>query len=203
MTPYLASSQYIDWHHPSIIERAAQLADGTDTEHAYIERCFTLVRDTIRHSGDFQSNPVTCRASDVLLHEKGYCFAKSHLLAALLRAQGIPAGLCYQRVAIDANGQSFSLHGLNAVHLKQHGWYRIDARGNKPSVQAAFCPPVEKLAFSIRQAGEKDFPDIWAEPLPSVAHALTTYSTIEQLSAHFPDAGHIASTSTQKINHPC
>lgn len=26
-------------------------------------------------------NPVTCRASEVLVHGTGYCYAKSHLLA--------------------------------------------------------------------------------------------------------------------------
>jgi len=37
-------------------------------------------------------NPVTCKASDVLIYGTGYCYAKSHLLAALLRANAIPAG---------------------------------------------------------------------------------------------------------------
>jgi len=43
-----------------------------------------------------QRDVVTCSASEVLREGTGICFAKSHLLAALLRAVGIPAGLCYQ-----------------------------------------------------------------------------------------------------------
>ncbi|MBI2949982.1 MAG: hypothetical protein HYY23_20300 [Verrucomicrobia bacterium] len=44
-------------------------------------------------------------------HRAGFCYAKSHLLAALLRARGIPAALCYQRLAFDAAGSAFCLHG--------------------------------------------------------------------------------------------
>jgi transglutaminase-like putative cysteine protease len=36
---------------------------------------------------------------------------------------------------------------LNALYLPDYGWYRVDARGNKPGVAAEFCPPTEKLAF--------------------------------------------------------
>ena len=128
----------------------------------------SCVRDQIRHSLDFRLNPVTCKASEVLRHATGYCYAKSHLLAALLRANGIPAGLCYQRLTIEAGSPPHCLHGLNAVYLKAHGWYRIDARGNKAGIAAEFCPPVEKLAFPLAAPGETDLPEIWPEPLAVV-----------------------------------
>lgn len=44
-------------------------------------------------------------------------------LAALLRANGVPAGLCYQRLTVAADGSPYCLHGLNAVYLKQHGLF--------------------------------------------------------------------------------
>ncbi|MFA6970158.1 MAG: transglutaminase family protein [Gallionella sp.] len=132
-------------------------------------------------------NPVTCKASEVLIHGTGYCYAKSHLLAALLRANAIPAGLCYQRLTIETDGPPYCLHGLNAVHLERHGWYRIDARGNKPGVAAEFCPPTEKLAFPIADASERDFPEIWAEPLPLVVKALSLNKTVEQVFDNLPD----------------
>ena len=99
---------------------------------------------------NYRLNPVTCKASEVLLHGTGYCYAKSHLQAALLRANSIPTGLCYQRLNVETEGSRYCLHGLNSVYLRQYGWYRVDARGNKPGVVAEFCPPVEKLAFSIQ-----------------------------------------------------
>ncbi|MHB8282554.1 MAG: transglutaminase-like domain-containing protein [bacterium] len=123
------------------------------------------------------------------MHGTGYCYSKSHLLSALLRANGIPSCLCYQRLVldIDISSSCFSLHGLNAVYLKQYGWYRLDTRGNKPGVEAEFCPPVEKLAFPIIYAGEMDLNGIRAEPLPSVVQLLTKNKTIKQVYENLPD----------------
>ncbi|RXZ42598.1 transglutaminase-like domain-containing protein [Crenobacter cavernae] len=189
-TPFLASSEDIDWKHPSIRAKAAELADDCEDKTEIARRCFEFVRDTIRHSWDFRDdldNPVTCKASDVLFFRTGYCYAKSHLLAALLRANGIPAGLCYQRLSLEGDGAPYCLHGLNAVWLEEHGWYRIDARGNKPGVDAAFRPPVERLAFAIGDRLERDLPEIWPEPLPVVVAALTTYETVAQVHDNLPD----------------
>ena len=187
MAPYLASSRYIDWYHSSIGDKAAELASGCTSEEDIAKRCFEFVRDEIKHSWDYRMNPVTCVASDVLLHGTGYCYAKSHLLAALLRANGIPAGLCYQRLTIGTDGPPFCLHGLNAVYLKEHGWYRIDPRGNKPGVEAAFCPPKEQLAFPVLRKEERDLPEIWAEPLPVIVKALTELTTVQQVAENLPD----------------
>jgi transglutaminase-like putative cysteine protease len=189
---YLAVSEYIDFAHPIVAEKAAQLASGTSDDIAIAKRCFEFVRDEIRHSWDFKMNPVTCRASDVLIHRTGYCYAKSHLLAALLRANHIPAGLCYQRLTVGTDGPPYCLHGLNAVYLEQYGWYRVDARGNKPGVTASFTPPIEQLAFSISHDQERNFTNIWAEPLSPVIHALTQNSTIEQVYENLPDFNVIA-----------
>jgi hypothetical protein len=70
---------------------------------------------------------------------------------------------------------------LNAIYLKAHGWYRVDARGNKIGVAAEFCPPLEKLAFPVRGDLEKDFSDILAEPHSAVVNALTKYKMVEQV----------------------
>jgi transglutaminase-like putative cysteine protease len=187
MNPYLACSTYIDADHPDIASKAAELATGCATEEDIARNCFLFVRDQIKHSWDFKLNPVTCRASDVLKHGTGYCYAKSHLLAALLRKNGIPAGLCYQRLSVGTEGPPYCLHGLNAVYLKNHGWYRIDARGNKPGIDAQFMPPTEKLAFPIREGSERDLPEIWAEPLPQVIEALTACTSVQQVAENLPD----------------
>lgn len=184
---FLETSEQIDHDHPAIRQLARELAAGSDDALTIAERCFLFVRDEIRHSKDFKLNPVTCKASDVLLHRTGYCYAKSHLLAALLRANGIPAGLCYQRLTVDDIGPPFCLHGLNAVHLPQHGWYRMDARGNKPGVDAQFTPPLERLAFAVRPPHEVDFPEIFAEPLPVIVETLLPGRTWDAVAASLPD----------------
>ncbi len=185
---YLESSEYIDWRQPAVATKAAELALGCASEEEIARRCFGFVRDAVAHSWDYKRNPVTCKASEVLLHGTGYCYAKSHLLAALLRANGIPAGLCYQRLTIENDRPPCSLHGLNAIYLKQYGWYRIDARGNKPGIDAQFCPPVERLAFSVVTQWERDFPAILAAPHPAVIKVLTECHTVEQVFDRLPDA---------------
>jgi transglutaminase-like putative cysteine protease len=151
------------------------------------QRCFEWVRDEIRHTQDHSLQDVTCTASEVLEAGHGFCYAKSHLLAALLRANGIPTGFCYQRLALDANGASHCLHGLNAIHLPNVGWYRVDARGNRPGVDAQFEPPVERLAFSLNAPGEADLPEVWVEPLPLVVQTLRRFQTAAALSEALPD----------------
>jgi len=187
MNSYLQSCAIVDFDHADVARQAAALAVGCTSEEQVAEKCFLFVRDEIRHSKDFNLNPLTCKASEVLQHRTGYCYAKSHLLAALLRANEIPAGLCYQRLSVGNGGSPYCLHGLNAIFLKAHGWYRVDARGNKPGVEAAFCPPVERLAFPIVEAAEADLPEIWPEPLPMVVQALQSGKTVEELYTELPD----------------
>lgn len=186
MNKYLESSEYIDWKNTEVLDRAKSLSRGVEGDEAIAKLCFEYVRDEIKHSWDFKLNPVTCRASDVLEHGTGYCYAKSHLLAALLRANDIPAGLCYQRVTI-TDKPPFCLHGLNAVYLKKYGWYRIDARGNKIGVEAKFSPPVEKLAFSTVTDGELMLPEISSEPLPIIVEVLEGNTTWLRVAENLPD----------------
>ena len=187
MEAYLQSSEVIDWRHPAILELAQNIASDYEAPEAVAKACFEWVRDQVRHSYDHQMNPVTWRASDVLLYRTGYCYAKSHLLAALLRANDLPAGFCYQRLSIDEQGAPYSLHGFNAVYLLKVGWYRIDARGNREGVDAQFTPPQEKLAFRIQFPEEADFQTILPEPLPTVVEALKSLKTWQEMLHNLPD----------------
>lgn len=191
---YLAHSTHIDWQHPAVLAKAQALATGHATSEGIAQACFEFVRDQIKHSWDYRLNPVTCKASDVLHFGTGYCYAKSHLLAALLRANSIPAGLCYQRLTI-TDEPPFCLHGLNAIYLPEYGWYRVDVRGNKAGVSAEFCPPVERLAFPLLNPHEQDLPGIWAEPHSAVVEVLEHYDTVEQVYANLPDIDPIDSGS--------
>ncbi|GGT57854.1 hypothetical protein GCM10010207_66960 [Streptomyces atratus] len=56
------------------------------------------MHDAIPHSVDSGDMRVARCASDVLATRNGICHSKSHALAALLRAAGIPTALCYQRL---------------------------------------------------------------------------------------------------------
>lgn len=187
LEPFLRASEIVDWHEPSVAALARSLTTKEGGIHAQVKRCFEWVRDNVQHSCDFRRGPLTCSASEVLQHRTGFCYAKSHLLAALLRAHSIPTGFCYQRLTVDGVAAPFCLHGLHAVHLPEIGWYRLDPRGNRPGVDAQFCPPVERLAFQTRIAGEADLPGVLPEPLPEVVTALRTHTTWEDLLHNLPD----------------
>jgi transglutaminase-like putative cysteine protease len=187
MDEFLRSTDVIDWQHPAVRAKAEALRAGLADVEAIARRCFEWVRDEIRHSTDFGLVVVTCAASDVLEQGSGYCYAKSHLLAAMLRANGIPAGFCYQRLSLDDNGRRFCLHGFNGVQLPGVGWYRADPRGNRAGIDAQFVPPVERLAFQATVPGEIDSLEIWSDPIPVVVEALRAHSNAGVLAQHLPD----------------
>ena len=187
MNKFLEETELVDFSHPDIKALAHTLADGLTSDVEIAEKCFLHVRDNIRHSGDAKDDIVTCKTSDVLKYKTGWCYAKSILLAALLRANGIPTGFCYQRLSCSEYEKDvYCLHGLNAVYLKAYGWYRVDARGNKDGVDAQFTPPREKLAFELKD-GEYDLPDTYADPLKVVVEALTLNKTYDEMIRNFPD----------------
>lgn len=187
MTQFLQESKLVNFSHHEIQKLASHLAKNTVSDVEIAKNCFTYVRDKINHSGDFQDNITTYIASDVLKYETGWCYSKSILLAALLRANHIPVGFCYQRLSCSEYVEDmYCLHGLNAIYLKEYGWYRVDARGNKVGVNAQFHPPKEQLAFEL-QEGEVDLPDILEEPLPEVVYALKTHKTYNEMIHNFPD----------------
>ena len=187
MKQYLEKSEFINWDCPEILELALSLKGNLGSDVEVAKACFEYVRDSIRHTYDFQIDIITCKASDVLNHKTGYCYSQSHLLAALLRANGIPAGLCYQRLSLSGDGAPYCLHGLNAVYLNDFGWYRIDPRGNKEGVEAKFTPPVEHLAFGTEGRLETDIQGIWPEPLPVIVNTLQEYNTCMAVYENLPD----------------
>ncbi|MFJ4868247.1 transglutaminase family protein [Streptomyces sp. NPDC088757] len=173
ISAYLAASEAVDHEHPVVREIADRLSAAHPDAYAYAEAAFDHVRDAVPHSMDAGDPRVTWRASDVLELRTGICYAKSIAYAALLRARGIPAALCYQRLT-DDDGSHPVVHGLVAVLLPgERAWARQDPRGAKPGVDARFSLGEERLAWTVRpELGEVDYPPLHAEPHPAVLAAL-------------------------------
>jgi len=187
MKQYLEETEIIDYNNKEVHTLAMTLAKGCTTDTQIAKTCFEWVRDNINHSGDYKDDIITATASEVLKHKTGWCYAKSHLLAALLRANGIPTGFCYQRLSCSEYKKDiYCLHGLNWIHLKEFGWYRVDVRGNKERVNAQFTPPHEQLAFELGEH-EFDLSENLAEPMDVIVHALRTYKTYAEMVENFPD----------------
>ena len=184
LAPFLAASAAVDRDHPAVQRLASEVRRSREVDTMRI--AYETVRDRYPHSMDIDAQAVSVSASDVLRHGHGICFAKSHLLAAVLRACGIATGLVYQKLA---GGERTYLHALNAVWLPDQGrWIRLDARGNKPGVDARFSVEVEVLAFPIRaDRGERDFAEIHARPLPSTVAALRKSCTTVELARRLPE----------------
>lgn len=151
--------------------------------------CFEYVRDDISHSADIQNYIITCAASEVLSAGHGICFAKSHLLAALLRCRQIPCGFCYQKLILDDDTAPYLIyHGFNGIYLEGlKKWIRLDARGNKEGVDAQFSVDTEHLAFPIRTGkGEQDSFIVCPEPDAKVLEKLTVNKTRKELWDDLP-----------------
>lgn len=164
---YLKCDNVIDYDNKAVIELADALYKRADNELDFIRKAYEFVRDNISHSADINADIITCSASEVLKAGHGICFAKIHLLTALLRCKSVPAGFCYQKLIVDDKDTTIlAYHGLNGVYLKDYKkWIRLDARGNKNGVNAQFSIETEQLAFSINpQMGEFDNFIIYPDP---------------------------------------
>lgn len=187
---YLASDELIQSDHQLVSEQARRLCGDSDVKTA--KRVFHFVRDEVSHSWDIQGTRVTRSASEVLTYREGICYAKSHLAAALLRASGIPSGICYQRLTLlDDDSAGYVIHALNTVWLASLGrWVRFDARGNKPGIAAEFTVDEERLAFPIRpQYDEIDYLVNHAGPHPAIAATLAHHEdALEMYRWHLPSS---------------
>lgn len=150
---YLAETESIDYGDPVIREKADELMRASVSALDYIEKAYLFVRDEIPHSWDIKVATVSRCASDVLKNGTGICWTKSCLLAALLRSNGIPSGISYQRLTLsdEDDSEGWIIHALNTVYIAElDKWIRLDARGNKATVHAEFSLDDEKLAFPVR-----------------------------------------------------
>ncbi|MDK9717428.1 MAG: transglutaminase-like domain-containing protein [Trichlorobacter sp.] len=188
---YLVSDTIVDWHNPDIQQKALELTRSLSDEVSKARCLYEWVRDSIPHTDDAGLDIVTCTASEVLHHGTGICFAKSHLLAALLRAVNIPAGFCYQVLRLDPPMvNDMVLHGFNAIYLASiTRWIRVDARGNINGINAQFSTKKEQLAFTMDPlADEFIYEAIFAAPVTSVVNRLKRYKSMRELWLDLPQS---------------
>ena len=189
MDEYLKQDDVVDYDKKAIIALANALFKKAENELDFIKKTYEFVRDRIPHSADIQEDGIPCAASEVLKAGHGICFAKSHLLAAILRCKSVPAGFCYQKLILDDETAPVLIyHGLNGIYSKDcKKWIRLDARGNKTGVNAQFSIETERLAFPIRpQMGEADGFVIYPDPDRKVLQTMRESKTRTELWKHLP-----------------
>ncbi len=187
---YLEATKYVDHDAPAVRAVAEKLRSEASGETELIEKAYLFVRDGIRHSWDAQDMRVTVSASDTLREGVGICWAKANLMAALLRANGIPSGFSYQRLTLgDTADTGYCIHAMNTVYISSMDkWIRLDARGNKEGVNAQFSTDEEILAFRILSEGEADYHDNHSYPDPGLMKVLeNSTDALDLYLHHLPD----------------
>ena len=187
---YLEKTKYVDYDDPDVSRVAERLKAESADELSLVENTFLFVRDEIKHSWDAQDKRVTVSASDTLREGVGICWAKANLLAALLRANGIPAGFSYQRLTLGETPESgYCIHAMNTIYISSMDkWIRLDARGNKEGINAQFSTEEEILAFYIRCEGEEDYHDNHSYPDQGLMKVLEeSTDAIDMYLHHLPD----------------
>lgn len=189
LSDYLKEDDVIDYSDEYITQLADELYKKADSETEYIKAAFEFVRDEVSHSADINEDMITCSASEVLIARHGICFAKSHLLAALLRCKSIPTGFCYQKLTFgDETSPVLVYHGLNGVYLNEYKkWIRLDARGNKGKINAQFSIDEEQLAYLVcTEKGEEDGLVIYPAPDVKILEKLRNNKTRTELWNDLP-----------------
>ncbi len=187
---FLEKTEYVDHDDPAVKSLAERLGNESPDELSLIRNTYHFVRDEIKHSWDAQDRRVTVSASDTLREAVGICWAKANLLAALLRANGIPAGFSYQRLTLgDTPDTGYCIHAMNTVYVSSlDKWIRLDARGNKEGVSADFSTDEEILAFEIKSEGEIDYHDNHSYPDNGLMKVLEENTdAIDMYLHHLPD----------------
>ena len=185
---FLQEHIYIDFSSPVIQTTAAELFDGMRDDTQKAKTAYEFVRDEIPHSFDIKSDVITAKASDVLRYETGICHAKANLLVALLRSQGIPSGFCYQHLTLaDNDSMGYAVHCYNAIYLDER-WINVDARGNKPGINAQFSLDDPVLAFPCRKEYDEYFwPGIYATPHEATMQMLERAKSLKYVLDNIPD----------------
>lgn len=201
ISDYLKHDNVVDFDNESVAKCAESLFQRAGGGTPFIRAAYEFVRDEIAHSADIGQEAVPCSASEVIAAGHGICFAKSHLLAALLRCKRVPAGFCYQTLLLDDDELPvFVCHGLVGVYIEDcKKWIRLDCRGNKAGVNAQFSMEAERLAFPVRtEKGEKDSRIIYPAPDAKIVRVLRSSKTRTELWRVLPSEVAYATDDMEK-----
>lgn len=152
MDDYLGPTFYMDTDHPDIIRFSRDHAGDSDSPVDMAVALYYAVRDSIRYN-PYAVSPkkADMKASAVLNKKEGYCVAKAVLLAACLRARGIPARLGFAdvknhlvtgRLRERMKTDLFVWHGYTDVFLEGR-WVKATPAFNLSLCQAFGVKPLE------------------------------------------------------------
>lgn len=188
-TLYLRATPYIDSDHSDIRAFASQITAGLNSPLEKAVKLYYAARDQVRYDPyAFGFSGETFRASHVLAEKKAFCVPKAILLAALCRAEGIPARLGFADVRNHLASDNlikmmrtdvFAFHGYTDIY--------IDGRWVKatPAFNREMCEKFGVLPLEFN--GRED----------SVFHPFDT--TGKQHMEYLKEHGHFADFPPEKL----
>jgi len=148
----LAATRFLDYEHPAIVALVREVTEGATSDVDRARRLFVAVRDRVRYDPyQIELEPEQLTASATLVRGRAFCVPKAILLAATLRACGIPARLGFADVTNHLATQRL-LDALKTSVFAFHGYVvtRIGGRELKvtPAFDSRLCaffgvPPLE------------------------------------------------------------
>ena len=135
----LAPTPFLTSDHPAIVEWATEVTDGGADDRARAVALFHEVRDGWRYDPYVSTrDPDDFRASTILATSRNWCVPKSVLLAAGMRAVGIPCRLGFADVRNHLTSEKlmehmgtdlFVYHGYVVVLLDDR-WWKVSSAFN-------------------------------------------------------------------------
>ena len=184
---YLVESAYVNYNNPNVQREISSLLTNCKSSTEYLTKAFLFVRDHISHSVDKAEKTIISRsASDALKNKHGLCFAKAHLLCALLRAVKIPCALSYQTII---SPSIRFIHGLCAyLDTNTHSWVHIDPVNKNDKFEAfkaghewLYYRPSKKLTII-------NHPELYTDTHPAIKHYLEKHSTLSDALEELPES---------------
>lgn len=151
---YLQPSEFYDFNKKTVMNKALEITDGSDSQKEKAIALFYWVRDEIKYNMALFVPKVKNYfiASKTIKRREGFCVSKSILLSTLARAVGIPARihLCdlinhlISQKIIDFMGHNVMYyHGYSEFYLKNK-WIKLTPSFDKATaLKAGFLPMVE------------------------------------------------------------
>jgi transglutaminase-like putative cysteine protease len=165
----LGATELIEADDARIVELAACLTGEAEGEGA-VRILFDWVRDEIKYDmAPEMSGREIWRATNTLENGYGFCQQKAVLLASLLRAKGIPAGIIVQDIldhkipphyVAFIGHQRLEAHGLVCAHLDGR-WVQLD-----PTLPRSLCEKKRYRLVEWDGVGDATLPatDLDGEP---------------------------------------
>ncbi|QQS14931.1 MAG: transglutaminase domain-containing protein [Rhodospirillales bacterium] len=149
---HLRPASVVDSDHPAVVAFAAEIAGGASDPVEKAMRLYYAIRDDVRY--DPYGTPMRREAyvaSSCLAARHGYCVNKAGLMAAVARAQGIPARLGYadvrnhmttKRLSERMGTDTFYFHGYTDLWLDGR-WIKTTPAFNRELTEKFNLKPLD------------------------------------------------------------